>query len=1040
MDRPPAAPPVVVVIVASDPGPGFEEALACFGRQDYPNLSVLVVDGSPTTDPAPRVASVLPDAYVRRIEGITGFAALANDVLETVQGAAFLLFTHSDVAPDPDAIRRMVEEALRSNAAVVAPKVVEWDRPERLLEVGMVVDKTGAIAPVAERGELDQEQHDAVRDVFAVSATCMLVRSDLFFALGGFDPVLGDHGADLDFCWRAMVAGGRVLVAPAARVRHALPATELPGADPRFALFERRHHIRAMLKNYSFLHLLRVVPQALAITLVEVVVALAGRRWREARLLLSAWWWNVRHLGELLKLRRAIQRVRAVPDSDVRRLQVRGSVRLTTYVQRRLHAEDRAEALVEAGHRFAGALGKGPGQAAAILLGVIAVALLVGSRHLLADRLPAVGEFSPFPRPFSLLSSFVGGWRTTGVGSSAPAPTAFALLGVSGLVFLGKMALLQKVLVLGVWPLAAVGIWRLTGPFQSALARLVAVVAYVAVPLPYDSLAGGRWSALLAWGVMPWALVILTRLSGLAPFDGGRPEGEPLPAVRGRAEVLKLALLVAVVGAVAPPVAVAVVAAAVGILAGSLLAGGTASAARIVRGAVIAVAVALILHVPWSIDLLVSPGGWATLTGVAPDPSTAPSFGSLLRFEVGPRGGGPLGWAFLIAAALALVVGRGWRLGWAIRCWGMALVCTLLAWAGTRGWVPLRLESPDVLLAPAALGLALAAGLGAAAFDLDLPGYRFGWRQLASLAAGAALVAGVLPVLGGVPDGRWGLTDREVARSLAWMAPEVRNGSFRVLWLGDPRALPLDGWRLDEGIAYGTSRDGVPEATELLPGSTSSATRAMARSLRLAERGDTARLGRLLAPMAVRYIVVPSELATGREEAARFPVPASLSRALVSQIDLRQLPSDPAVSVYENISWGPARAVLPDRLGTGPVPTSLGAGADLSGGTPVLPGEGPVRFSGTVPPGTVLVSEASSSRWSLAVDGEGAARRNAYGVANAYASSGPGRAVLRYRTPLLRYGFLVLQLVLWVIAIRALVGLRRRGAGATVQLEAPAHP
>jgi hypothetical protein len=88
----------------------------------------------------------------------------------------------------------------------------------------------------------------------------------------------------------------------------------------------------------------------------------------------------------------------------------------------------------------------------------------------------------------------------------------------------------------------------------------------------------------------------------------------------------------------------------------------------------------------------------------------------------------------------------------------------------------------------------------------------------------------------------------------------------------------------------------------------------------------------------------------------------------------------------------------------------------------------------------VLVSEAPSSRWSLTVGGDGASRKTAYGVGNAYTSSSSGRAVLRYRTPLFRYGAILLQLVLWVMAIRALLGLRRRSAGAAVQLEALAHP
>ena len=54
-----------------------------------------------------------------------------------------------------------------------------------LLQVGMLVDKTGHEIATVERGELDQEQHDAVRDVFYAPGGCTLVRADLFQNLGG---------------------------------------------------------------------------------------------------------------------------------------------------------------------------------------------------------------------------------------------------------------------------------------------------------------------------------------------------------------------------------------------------------------------------------------------------------------------------------------------------------------------------------------------------------------------------------------------------------------------------------------------------------------------------------------------------------------------------------------------------------------------------------------------------------------------------------------------------------------------------------------
>src|ERR1700736_5428865 len=183
----PPAPAVVAVVVTCDPGSWFEQALTSLASQDYPNLSVLVIDSASEEDPTGRVADVIPAAFVMRLEQRVGFGRAANEVLKLVEGASHLLFCHDDVALAPDAVRALVEEAFRSNAGVATPKYVEWDRPDRLLAVGATADKVGIVGDLVDPGELDQEQHDGVREVFVAPGGATLVRADLFLALGGFN-------------------------------------------------------------------------------------------------------------------------------------------------------------------------------------------------------------------------------------------------------------------------------------------------------------------------------------------------------------------------------------------------------------------------------------------------------------------------------------------------------------------------------------------------------------------------------------------------------------------------------------------------------------------------------------------------------------------------------------------------------------------------------------------------------------------------------------------------------------------------------------
>jgi GT2 family glycosyltransferase len=1018
------APPVVAVVVTRDPGPWFEAAVAALGAQDYPNLSILVIDAGSADDPTARVASAVPGAFVRRLPDPVAFAAGANEVLTVVEGASHFLFCHDDVAPDVDAVRALVEEAYRSNAGIVGPKIVEWDDPTRLLAVGLNVDKMATAAPVVERGELDQEQHDAVRDVFAVPGACLLVRADLFATLGGFDAVLGNAGADVDLCWRAQIAGARVVVAPAARVRHLEAARpDVRGGEPGVDIVAR-NRLRMVLVDYGRIHLIRVLPQAFVLMLAETLFAVVTGQGAHARGTVRAWTWNARQGRDIRARRRAVHASRTLSDGEVRRLQLRGSARLSGFVRSQVAGEGAGHTVASRGRDLAGSFRAGSLRLPMVVWTAIGAVLLVGSRHLLSGGIPAVGQLAPLPEGVTTLPRlFLSGWRTSGLGSAAPAPTALGLLGIGGALFLGAMGLLRTVLILGTVPLGAAGAYRLARPFGGRPVRLTATVVYLALPVPYDALARGRWGGLLAYAAAPFVLRRLLEATRLEPFD--RPDRP-----RRLAELAPLAIVVALLAAFVPAALVVIVVVAAGLVLGSLLVGGVAGSARAVVAAVASALLAVVLLFPWSLDVLLPGAEWSSFTGVAPNRATAPSLGDLLRFDTGPIGG-RIGWAFLVAAALPLLIGRSWRLAWGVRLWTVAIVCWAVAWTGGRGWLGIPTGAPEVLLAPAAAALALAVALGVVAFLVDLPGYRFGARQAVTLVAVAAVAAGSIPVLQAVGDGRWRLPAQDDAQLLSWMPAEVQRGDFRVLWVGSPEVLPLEGWQLQPGVAYATSRNGTPDVTDLWPAASDGPTRLIAQALEVARDGRTTRLGHLLAPMSVRYLALPVRATPGNHGAVS-PLPADLTVALQGQLDLKEVPGDPSLKVYENVAWAPGRAALPPTSTVVDAVRSsrpeLAGAVELGGSAPVLPRRsGPQSFTGPLESGQqVLFSEAFSSRWSLHVGGRSVAPATAFGWANFYSVPAAGQARLTYHTSPLRYVELLVELGVWVLVIGLAVAVRRR--------------
>ncbi len=69
------------------------------------------------------------------------------------------------------------------------------------------------------------------------------------------------------------------------------------------------------------------------------------------------------------------------------------------------------------------------------------------------------------------------------------------------------MALLHTLLALLPLLIGLIGMWRLTASRSAAVRpRIASLVAYAAIPLPYNALSNGRLDGLVAYAVMPWVV------------------------------------------------------------------------------------------------------------------------------------------------------------------------------------------------------------------------------------------------------------------------------------------------------------------------------------------------------------------------------------------------------------------------------------------------------------------------------------------------------------------------------------------------------
>ncbi|MGH3733769.1 MAG: glycosyltransferase [Acidimicrobiales bacterium] len=1005
------APAVVAVIVTTGSGPGLEAAAASLAAQNYEELSVLVVANGDAVHVLERVASVVPHAFVRVLEENRGFGPACNEAALMVQGSAFFLFCHDDVRLEPGAVQLMVEAAFRTNAGIVTPKFVAYEDPLVLLHVGQTSDRFGVVRERIEPGEIDHGQQDLERDVFVAPGGVTLVRADLFSTLRGFDPLITLLGDDLDLCWRAQVAGARIVVAPLAKVAHretiATGERSITALGARRASrqdLHRRHQLLVVASGWQRRTAWWTLSTLMVLDVVEVTIALIGGDIDRAGAIAGSWRWLMKHRRRVRQRRRQLNSLRVLSDGQLHRLQIGGAVRLRHFaVTLAREGYDRARGILpveatseheamseseEVGVGFAAAFSEDEEfdeiaeseqfdvrtrpsrvmtsfRAQAALIAIVALLWFIGSRNLFSMQLPLVGRLAPLDSWWSTWRHFFASWSANGVGTGAPGMPGYGVLGFAGTFVLGRMGALPRLALIFTVPVGAVGVGRLLKDRASNRARLIGALAYAAMPLGLNSIGQGRVDVLLAVASLPY---IVRRVFELMDVPGFRrqPYGEPVPfGHRGwrtteAGQRMTLIMIVALSTAMAPATLVAAGLVIVGVALSRVFEPDPVSAfrgsARFLGSLVFNVAIFLL---PMTIDVIVAGRRSVEIFGLPRGPWSVPSFSLLLRGVDGAFGATWWGWLLPSAAVLALILCRGDRRRVATKLATIAALTLILATLVSRHWLGSFSPDLDVLLALYAVTLASLIGLGIGALEHDLRDAGFGWRQVAAVLSIATLVVASLPFLQSLGSGRFDLPTTSVAESLSSLAPSSAGG-YRVLWLGDPSVLPLAGWTVAPGLEASTSTDGLPGGSTLFSPPGSGASDVIMQAVSSAMDGHTVQLGSLLAPAGISTIVLMDSAApelAGVQSVPLRSAPLVLATALNDQSDLSLVLQTPSVEVFSN------------SLFHGIVATTTPGSTTLSPIFSTTSNSGPL-----IPGATVVAGLAPASAFALDVNGPAAPR------------------------------------------------------------------
>lgn len=274
---------------------------------------VIVVDNASTDDTLAHVQAHYPEVKTLHIAVNKGFANGYFEALQQISAEYYVLLS-ADFEVTPRWFPPLIEAMRRyQGLAACQPKIRYW-RERAFFEYagagGGFMDHLGYLfcrGRIFNDLEKDGGQYDDDIETFWASGGCLMVRSDLYHHVGGFDPDLYAHMEEVDLCWRLKNAGYRIGYIGSSTVYH-VGGSVISYGSPQKLFYNFRNNLILLLKNESAARLVWLLPLRLVLDGVAGLQMLAGGRWQETITIIKAHISFYGSFGLWLRKRKAAQK------------------------------------------------------------------------------------------------------------------------------------------------------------------------------------------------------------------------------------------------------------------------------------------------------------------------------------------------------------------------------------------------------------------------------------------------------------------------------------------------------------------------------------------------------------------------------------------------------------------------------------------------------------------------------------------------------------------------------------------------------------
>ena len=195
-------------------------------RSTYKNYEILIVENNSEKPETFEYYKKLPDRYpkvkVLTWEKKFNYSAINNFAAKQAEGS-YLLFLNNDVEIlTPQWMEEMLQICQQKDVAITGAKLYYPD--DTIQHAGVVLGLGGIAGHIMCKASREDQGYFGrtvtVQEISAVTAACMMICTEDFHNVGGFDETFQVAFNDIDLCMKVRAAGKKIVFTPYAELYH----------------------------------------------------------------------------------------------------------------------------------------------------------------------------------------------------------------------------------------------------------------------------------------------------------------------------------------------------------------------------------------------------------------------------------------------------------------------------------------------------------------------------------------------------------------------------------------------------------------------------------------------------------------------------------------------------------------------------------------------------------------------------------------------------------------------------------------------------